>query len=166
MRVPAAGQVRSEPARAFEIVLFLEQAKDHRRNLANLNMFETQLAMQAFRGRLGFRRSEPVPPGRSENALLFEGSVEPERLVEVTYGLAGLCGITRMSRSQESPEEIVQAAVLACQRLDERRVGAPDLQGIDSFTSADRERMTPLDPPLSADFAVARRGALLRDRLS
>ena len=58
----------ARPARAFEIVLFLEQAKDHRRNLANLNVLETQLAMQAFRGRLGFRRSEPVPPGRSEDA--------------------------------------------------------------------------------------------------
>lgn len=118
MRVPAAGQVRRDAPRAFEIALLLEEMPDHRRKLANLHVLEKQLTVQPFHGRLrlgwsqgarGIARSARWP---SQNALLFRGGVASKRLVEVSDRIARCRGLAGLSRGQESAEEVVQVPML------------------------------------------------------
>ena len=126
VRVPSAREVRREPARSFEVALLLEEAQDHRRDLPDLDVLEAQLAMKGPRRILGFVRDQPPPFRSGDRFFLFQGRVEPKRLVERPDRLERPLRVGRRGGREKPAEELVEIPVLPGQAGEELRFHAPN----------------------------------------
>lgn len=143
MGIPAAREVRSEPARPFEVALLVEQPADHGAELAHLNVLEAQLAGEPFAIRLAFGRSQVVPDGRGDHSLFLEGRVSSERVVERGDRFARGREVRRRDGSKKAAEAIVESAVLLLEeggkgRLHGAYATAPKKRGGEPRWSAPR----------------------------
>jgi hypothetical protein len=116
VRVPPAREVGCEAAGALDVGAFLEKATDHRAQLADLDVLETQLPVQALAIRLVGLGGELVAGRCGEDRRFFLGGVAAQRVVEISDRGAGGVEIAGRGRGEEGAEELVEAAVLPLER--------------------------------------------------
>ena len=116
MRVPPAREVGCEAAGALDVGAFLEKATDHRAQLADLDVLETQLPVQALAIRLAGLGGELVAGRLREDGRFLRDGMAAQCVVEVHDRRAGGAGIAGRGRGEEGAEELVEVAVLPLER--------------------------------------------------